>query len=255
MLLSDGVVSRYLRENFVLVWNSVRPVPKVTIDFGNGKVLERTLKGNTAFYVCRSDGTVVDSLPGVYLPDDFLKELKSSQNLLKLSNSEVLEFHRRRGAQVAQLDLPEVALGKGRIESPVLKLLTPNKISASKAAVQSPLLAKLNLEDSRITQNVPKTSASTQWNDSIEDVSAKPMTSEDYEKQHLPGNGPAGQRAMRADSQSSLRVLRPAIHKLFGEYARLPRPEECRAAIYKDILKVDIDDPYLGLKIEDIPGT
>ena len=35
----------------------MRPAPKVTIDFGNGHTLERTLKGNTIFYVMRADGT------------------------------------------------------------------------------------------------------------------------------------------------------------------------------------------------------
>ena len=64
-----------LQDRYVLCWQSVRDVPKVTIDFGGGKVLERTLKGNTAFYLCRPDGRVVDILPGVYTPEDFLSEL------------------------------------------------------------------------------------------------------------------------------------------------------------------------------------
>src|SRR5688572_7567902 len=42
-LYSNEQVSDYLRDNFVLHWQSVRPVPRVTIDFGDGRVLERTL--------------------------------------------------------------------------------------------------------------------------------------------------------------------------------------------------------------------
>ena len=255
MLLSDAKVSQYLQDNFVLAWNSVRPVPKVTIDFGDGKVLKRTLKGNTAFYVCRPDGTVVDSLPGVYQKDDFLRELKDSQQLLELSDKEVIEHHQKLGNPIAQIELAEVAIGKGAVETPVLKALAPSRISTSKAAVQLPLLNRLTLQDTVRTKPSKKRSASSQWNERIEDISAKPMASDEYEKRYLTGDGSLGERAMRADSQSSLKVLRPAIHKLFAEYKRLPQPEDCRDLIYKEILKVDIDDPYLGLKIEDIPGT
>ena len=50
-LYSNKEISNYLRDNFVLHWQSVRPVPRVTIDFGDGRKLERTLTGNSAHYV------------------------------------------------------------------------------------------------------------------------------------------------------------------------------------------------------------
>ena len=40
--------------------------PKVTIDFGNGKTLERTLTGNSAHLVLDVDGRPVDALPGLF---------------------------------------------------------------------------------------------------------------------------------------------------------------------------------------------
>ncbi len=52
----------------MLHWQSVRPVPRVTIDFGDGRKLERTLTGNSAHYVLASDGTPLDVLPGLYSP-------------------------------------------------------------------------------------------------------------------------------------------------------------------------------------------
>src|SRR5207342_2855111 len=67
-LYSNKEISDYLRDNFVLHWQSVRPVPKVTIDFGDGRKLERTLTGNSAHYVLASDGTPLDVLPGLYSP-------------------------------------------------------------------------------------------------------------------------------------------------------------------------------------------
>jgi hypothetical protein len=67
-LYSNKEISDLLRTNFVLHWQSVRPVPKVTIDFGDGRKLERTLTGNSAHYVLASDGTPLDVLPGLYGP-------------------------------------------------------------------------------------------------------------------------------------------------------------------------------------------
>jgi hypothetical protein len=67
-LYSNKQVSDFMRTNFVLHWQSVRPVPKVTIDFGDGRKLERTLTGNSAHYVLTSDGVPLDVLPGLYSP-------------------------------------------------------------------------------------------------------------------------------------------------------------------------------------------
>jgi hypothetical protein len=82
-LYSNKEISDYLRDNFVLHWQSVRPVPRVTIDFGDGRKLERTLTGNSAHYVLASDGTPLDALPGLYGPNAFLDWLKSMQSLDK----------------------------------------------------------------------------------------------------------------------------------------------------------------------------
>ena len=72
-LYSNAKVSQFLRDNYVLHWQSVRPVPRVTIDFGDGRKLERTLTGNSAHYVLASDGTPLDVLPGLYSPLAFLQ--------------------------------------------------------------------------------------------------------------------------------------------------------------------------------------
>jgi hypothetical protein len=64
-------IGRQLRDNFVLHWKSVRPVPRVTIDFGDGRKLERTITGNSAHYVLSAEGTPLDVLPGLYGPEQF----------------------------------------------------------------------------------------------------------------------------------------------------------------------------------------
>jgi hypothetical protein len=81
-LYANAEVSKYLRDNFVLHWQSVRPVPKVTIDFGNGRKLERTVTGNSIHYVLDQDGRVVDALPGLYGPKAFVRGLADATNIL-----------------------------------------------------------------------------------------------------------------------------------------------------------------------------
>lgn len=74
-LYANEQVSMLLRERFVLHWQSVRPVPRVTIDFGDGRKMERTLTGNSIHYVLDSEGRLIDALPGMYGPGAFLREL------------------------------------------------------------------------------------------------------------------------------------------------------------------------------------
>jgi hypothetical protein len=80
-LYANSAISRALRDNYVLHWKSVRPVPKVTIDFGDGRKLERTLTGNSVHYILTPDGEVVDALPGLYGPQAFLQKIGEGASL------------------------------------------------------------------------------------------------------------------------------------------------------------------------------
>lgn len=82
MLFSNTKIANHISENFEPVWQSLRPVPKVSIDFGGGKVVTRTLHGNVASFICSADGAVLDILPGVYDPDSYLDELKKIEKVV-----------------------------------------------------------------------------------------------------------------------------------------------------------------------------
>lgn len=71
-------LNELLRERFVLHWRSVRPVPRVTIDFGDGTRLERTLTGNSIHYVLDSRGRLIDALPGLSGPAAFRSALQEA---------------------------------------------------------------------------------------------------------------------------------------------------------------------------------
>jgi hypothetical protein len=81
ILYSNTTISKKLREDFVLHWKSVRPVPHVTIDFGDGRKLERTLTGNSIHYILDVEGRVVEALPGLYGPNAFLRSLLASEKV------------------------------------------------------------------------------------------------------------------------------------------------------------------------------
>ena len=81
VLYSNLEVSAYLRKNYVLHWQSVRPVPKVTIDYGDGRKLERTLTGNSIHYVLDSQARPIEAFPGLYGPQAFLRGLVNAKSL------------------------------------------------------------------------------------------------------------------------------------------------------------------------------
>ena len=106
VLFSDDAVANAINEKFEPVWVSVRPVPTVTIDFGNGKKLTRTLHGNVASYVLNADGTIVDILPGLYEGQEYktkLEELWQVHNdQLQTGNSVAFlsTYHRKQLAAI-----------------------------------------------------------------------------------------------------------------------------------------------------------
>lgn len=81
ILYPNAEISKYLRENYILHWKSVRPAPRITIDFGDGRKIERTITGNSIHYVLSSDGRVIDALPGLYSPVAFNKYIKQGKEV------------------------------------------------------------------------------------------------------------------------------------------------------------------------------
>jgi hypothetical protein len=82
VLYPNTKVADYLRNNFVLHWSSERPVPLVTIDYGDGRRIETTLTGNSIHYILAADGTPVDALPGLYSPAVFLYRLQQAHGFV-----------------------------------------------------------------------------------------------------------------------------------------------------------------------------
>ena len=104
ILYSNQSISQILRDQFVLHWKSVRPAPRVTIDFGDGHKLERTLTGNSIHYILDTEGRPIEALPGLYGPAAFLRALLASEKVFAILQQEggpnpaqrLLTYHRER---------------------------------------------------------------------------------------------------------------------------------------------------------------
>ena len=165
-LYANKEVSRVLRDQFILHWQSVRPVPKVTIDFGDDRKLERTLTGNSIHYVLDSDGEVIDALPGLYGPKAFLRNLEQAESAYRSlasrtgqSREQFLRSHHesvaRSLATLWQNDLQQLGLTPRRKEpvnaTPVAsnvanttsepRAAAANRIALPKSTVETPILA------------------------------------------------------------------------------------------------------------------
>jgi hypothetical protein len=98
VLFSNPQIASYINDNFEPVWQSVRPVPILKVDFGNGSVVTRTLQGNVATYVCSPQGTVIDALPGIYDAQTYrelLGELHQAALAIAPTGETLRSYHQR----------------------------------------------------------------------------------------------------------------------------------------------------------------
>ncbi len=185
MLFSHRDVVRLLGSAFECSWESVRPVPTVEIDFGNGHRLSRTLAGNIAFYYATPDGLVFDLLPGLVGPEEFLRKTTSALAAFRQHGGQrdAEQWFRLQHLISAETGEPAVARA-------------PAPVDVSKAAVEQPL-------------------------------------------KHAMGT-------LEEDTEFNRRERYPRAHRLLARTG-LVRPAELTKVVYREILEVDLDDPYLGL--------
>jgi len=227
-LFSREEVAAFIARNFEPAWESVRPVPILRIDFGNGHVSTRTLHGNVASYVCTADGEVMDILPGIYTPDGYTTALEPPRSLaLALNRSEpaprqarLRDYHRQRAGQLRAVQQlvnagpagPQPGRanngpinrdrGKDVIERRVEQVVViPGLINGANAA-PGPM---------------PRTAA------------------------ELANWAPLAADTVRNETQQRL-----LIHDRFAS-ADPVRPEQIKRWLYREVLHADLDDPYLGL--------
>lgn len=216
MLFSNEPIARFINDSFESSWEMVRPVPQVRIDFGNGRILHRTLHGNIATYVCAADGQVCDILPGMYAPAMYRSRL---EQLCALASSTAPDDRQQRQTRLqthhrAQLQALRAAqqVQQARQVQAMLRDMSKNRI-------EQPLEAALAAQFSaRRTPNGPQG----------------------------PARNAADAEVLAEDTRRNETTRRLQIHeRLARETAATP--EQLKRWLYREVLHADLDDPYLGL--------
>ena len=221
MLFSSDDVAKFINDSFEPVWESVRPVPIVRIDFGNGEVITRTLHGNIATYVCNSEGRVLDILPGIYQPQGYVDAL---QQLLLLHRwagwrggamleAKLKEYHQR------QAD----ALKAKRDPDQFVSRLDETKYSIESSIK---LIAAGAKEEKGRTMPVAAPKVKPPSDRTAADIANWPILAE--------------------DTAINETVRRQQIHEKLAA-AGAVKPGDIVKWLYKDVLHADLDDRYLGL--------
>ena len=154
-LYSSPAIAKYMRENFVLHWRSVRPVPKITVDFGDGRRIRQTITGNSIHYILASDGQVIDALPGLYSPAAFLTQLQTvsvvANQYAKLKSVSALQRYHMVARRKLERELGEdlkLLRGNGSAKATAAEAA---RVTYSKIAVETNLLAAFELGRNPVT--------------------------------------------------------------------------------------------------------
>jgi hypothetical protein len=221
VLFSNDKVAQFVNAAFEPVWESVRPVPIVRIDFGNGTVLTRTLHGNIATCACTADGQVLDVLPGIYAPASYLERLGEMRLLARYADQNGSD--KREAALKDYHQKQAEALKNNGVAGKLV-----STAGLSKAAVENKLKLAIGIPAERVP---------------VQAVAAVP--SAETPKLEAPDDV-ANWKSLAEDTKINETERRQIIHAMLAK-SGLVKPEAIKKPIYKDVLHADLDDPYLGL--------
>ncbi|HEY9772355.1 MAG TPA: hypothetical protein V6C81_00945 [Planktothrix sp.] len=207
VLFSDKTLAAYVNSNFEPAWKSVRPVPIVKIDFGYGTKITRTLHGNIASLVCNADGNILDILPGMYAPEPYIKKLDEIR-VQTIGLRDLVKMREYHDKQILVLH------EKGFFKVP----------DFSKALIERPVKEVILNQANIDTKNV------------------QAFLNAEYPGL---GNERDALKGLVTDTINNEAVRRRAIHERL--LSGTTEPKDITSWLYKSVLHVDLDDPYLGL--------
>jgi hypothetical protein len=266
-LYANAEISAYLREHYILHWESVGPVPKISIDFSDGRHLERTITGNSAHYILDEDGRPIDIIPGLYEPASFLRVIKSGQSLAEslwktapeLREGVLRKYHLRESDRV-QAEFSEnirvaTATGLTNRFQPRANPFAAGRIAISKWGVEGSMLRAIAPGDPYFGgTSAENWEIITQLHTnqclldaaSISLIAAKTgLTNEKLNRLVS-----QFQNSLAADTVRNEYVLHYKAHGWFasGEVTSLTTLNE---RVYAELFLTPLTDPWFGLKPED----
>lgn len=265
-------INALLRDRFILHWRSVRPVPRVTIDFSDGNRLERTLTGNSIHYVLDSRGRLVAALPGLFGPRNFQAALEEAANQARyaedLDDTSFAGWLNERFPR--QLKIREATL---LTETAVAGMRTDRacngcRDTASKAAVELPILREITDEALQPAPGLPPELAKLNDED-IQRISdfRRDRVRLDAESRSFMLRQQGLEDPQEADRMVDSFEKTMALDEVINEYRigpaillKLSDPkilkdfdlEAFNLWVYENVFLTPLSDPWLGLAPEDV---
>lgn len=274
-LYPNAEISQYLRQNYILHWQSVRSAPKVTVDFGDGRKLERTITGNSIHYILDSSGRPIDAIPGLYSPSAFLRQLIDGEKAVKESTKyqgtakekflrdyhsyRLITIQRRWNEDLTKLGIvtPPRLLETPPDSNDSPDASTAGTIAVTKMATEAPMLRNLSATNLQaITDEaVWRRIAQLYRNDvKLDKNSIALINSKRYQKgnaeslQHVVSNFEA---AMAVDTVRNEYMLHGQIHQWFIENEQTSDVKSLNEKVYAELFLTPNSDPWLGLMSND----
>ncbi|MEH2192303.1 MAG: hypothetical protein V7K98_06505 [Nostoc sp.] len=278
-LYPNSQISKLLQDHFILHWQSVRPVPKVTIDFGDGRKLERTITGNSIHYILDASGRPIDAIPGLYSPKEFLRQLQQAEvavkDYSKLAPSDREAFLKKyHSDRLNSIQAQWVAdLSRLGIQSPPKLVKIPSNpsqpptaaiassLAVSKMRVETPMLSALQSDAERNQNALAKITDREVWNkiaqlyatdvkldqNSISLIRAKKSQSANTEEDNLPIIVKNFETTMALDTVRNEYMLHTQIHQWFIQDKQTRSVEALNEQVYTQLFLTPSSDPWLGL--------
>lgn len=252
----DKRVRQLLADNFVLHWESVRPVPVITIDFGNGSRIRQTITGNSLHLVLDSLGRPVDVLPGLYGPGSFAKELLRVEEVAKQAGTLALDefsdllqqYHTTRRSELETqfaADCVTAGLDAGLHVGTDIGTPQWKKVAALYAADVTPD------ENTRVVMTIKETNWKPQRRSPRAEESAIGAVNKSYAFDS--GVLPKLFNVTETFGEDTVRNefhLHAQIHQWFSENPLLAT-NELIEKVYRDLFLSPLDDPWYGLSQPD----
>ncbi|MEH1774564.1 hypothetical protein [Nostoc sp.] len=278
-LYPNAEISKLLQDRFILHWQSVRPVPKVTIDFGDGRKLERTITGNSIHYILDASGRPIDAIPGLYSPKAFLRQLQQAEvavkNYSKLTPSDRESYLRKyHSDRLNSIQAQWVAdLSRLGIQSPPKLVKIPtnpsqpptaeiaSSLAVSKMRVETPMLSALQSSAERNQNALAEITDQEVWNkiaqlyavdakldqNSISLIKAKKSQSANTQEDNLPIIVKKFEATMALDTVRNEYMLHSQIHQWFMQGKQTRNVEALNEQVYAQLFLTPSSDPWLGL--------
>lgn len=152
-LYTDPKVQTAMRDDYVLCWGSERPVPQVTIDFGDGRQMKTTITGNSIHYILDSDGTPIDAIPGLnsapYFEDELDQAVELYNSIQDIAVEErgkaVRDYHQKQVEEIAQWGANNwIMVGVNPMPTLDLSLISPQMLTVGKGGYEMPMISMLD---------------------------------------------------------------------------------------------------------------